>query len=80
MTVNEDAAWRSAKGKTPTAPSETLGSARHFAKAMIEARRPFEFVLEVMAAYYGNLGREVAIAAFEEAEGNRVKPEGVVPS
>jgi hypothetical protein len=56
-----------------------MDDARHFAKAMIEAGRPFEFVLEVTAAYYGDLGREVALAAMEEYEGNTGDFEGVMP-
>lgn len=54
-------------------------AARHFAKAMIEAGREPSFIFEVMAAYYGNAGREAALAAMEEAEGNTGEPEGVIP-
>jgi hypothetical protein len=43
-------------------------AARHFAEAMIEAGREPSFIFEVMAAYYGNAGREAAIAALEEHE------------
>jgi hypothetical protein len=43
-------------------------AARHFARAMIEAGRPFDFVLEVMAAYYGSVGQEVALSVLEERD------------
>lgn len=43
-----------------------IEDARHFAKAMIDAGRSSEFVLEVMAAYYGDPGREAALAVLEE--------------
>jgi hypothetical protein len=52
---------------------------RHFANAMIDSGRSFEFVLNVLLCYYGNLGREVAIAAFEAHEGNTADSEGVEP-
>ena len=51
-----------------------MDDARHFAKAMIEAGRPFEFVLEAMAAYYGDLGREAALAVMEEYERSTASP------
>jgi hypothetical protein len=41
-------------------------AARHFAKAMVEAGREPSFIFEVMAAYYGNVGREAALAVLEE--------------
>jgi hypothetical protein len=59
---------------------ETDEAARHFARAMVSAGREPSFVFEVMAAYYGDVGQEAAIAAFEEAEGNRGDSEGVDPS
>jgi hypothetical protein len=42
--------------------------ARHFARAMIDAGREPSFVFEVMFAYYGALGQEAAIAAYEEQD------------
>ena len=55
-------------------------AARHFAKAMVEAGRDRSFIFEVMAAYYGNAGRDAALAVMEEYEGNTGEAEGVIPS
>jgi hypothetical protein len=49
-------------------------AARHFAKAMVEAGREPSFIYEVMAAYYGDAGREAALAVLEEQ--GRNAPEG----
>jgi hypothetical protein len=55
-------------------------AARHFAKAMVEAGRDPSFIFEVMAAYYGDQGRQAALAVLEEHERNNGQAEGVVPS
>jgi hypothetical protein len=55
-------------------------AARHFAKAMLDAGREPSFIFEVMAAYYGNVGREAAIAVLEEHAGINGQAEGVALS
>jgi hypothetical protein len=52
-------------------------AARHFAKATLEAGRVPSFIFETMTAYYGNVGREAALAVLEEREGNNGQAEGV---
>jgi hypothetical protein len=68
MPITEEAAWRYAEGKTPTASSETLVAARDLAKAMIDAGRSTSFILEYVSAYFGDIGREAALAAIEERQ------------
>jgi hypothetical protein len=48
--------------------SITEDAARHFAKALLNAGREPSFIFEVMAAYYGELGREAALSVLEESE------------
>jgi hypothetical protein len=47
---------------------EYAENARGLATAMLEAGRPFEWVLMMVSAYYGDRGREVALAIIEESE------------
>jgi hypothetical protein len=43
-------------------------NARGLARAMLDAGRPFEWVLMMAGAYFGERGREAALSAIEERE------------
>jgi hypothetical protein len=47
-------------------------AARDLAKAMIDAGRSTSFILEYVSVYFGDVGREAALAAIEE-QGNTLR-------
>ena len=51
---------------------EYAENARGLARAMLDAGRPFEWVLTMVSAYYGQRGREVALSVIEERELERL--------
>jgi hypothetical protein len=46
---------------------ETDEAARHFVRALIDAGRERAFILDLMAAYYGEIGQAVALDVLSES-------------
>jgi hypothetical protein len=53
--------------------ADNVENARALAATMIDAGRPFEWVLMMVSAYYGEReGREAALSVIEERESERL--------
>jgi hypothetical protein len=51
--------------------------AQALAPVMLEAGRPFEWVLMMVTAYFGEVGREAALSVIEEHEGISLGPQAL---